>query len=102
MRRGEAIGAGENGGGDVVGWSCGGGGDAEWFCSTVFRAGARHRKRAGRVKGIRVRKSKPVLVTKPRALYGPPAAVCAAIPGRSFRTAVQCPFSVSPFFAQKG
>src|SRR2546430_10705279 len=49
-----------------------------------FLSGGAAQKAADRAKGIRLRKSRPVLVTEPRALFGPPAAVCAAIPGRSF------------------
>jgi len=66
-----------------------------------FSSGGAALERADRAKGIRLRNSRPVLVTNSRALFGPPAAVCAAILGRSFHTAVMCLFSVSPLFAQE-
>src|SRR5436190_1556281 len=65
-------------------------------------AGGAAQERANRAKGIRLRNSRPVLIPKSWTLFGPPAAVCAAIPGRSFRTTLIFLSLVSPFFARQG
>src|SRR5260370_1314329 len=57
---------------------------------------------AGRRKGIRLRNSRPLLVATSRALLGPPAAVCATIPGRSFRTAGEVSILRFSVFCPKG
>ena len=67
-----------------------------------FLSGGAAQERANRAKGIRLRNSRPVLIPKSWTLFGPPAAVCAAIPGRSFRTTLIFLSLVSPFFARQG
>src|SRR5207249_5003785 len=75
----------------------------EGFLRTVFfLSGGAAQERANRAKGIRLRNSRPVLIPKSWTLFGPPAAVCAAIPGRSFRTTLIFLSLVSPFFARQG
>ncbi|PYT43690.1 MAG: 50S ribosomal protein L7/L12 [Acidobacteria bacterium] len=72
------------------------------FSERFFLSGGAAQERANRAKGIRLRNSRPVLIPKSWTLFGPPAAVCAAIPGRSFRTTLIFLSLVSPFFARQG